>query len=260
MDRVGERSSLAITWSRWYRPTMFALAAVVVAVAVVEIGYAMFGPPQWTVAIGADLNLYTDQVRTVLAGGSWFHDRQLHGPYPLEWGDILYPPVTMLLFAPFLILPYLLWVIIPIGVTGWLLYRWQPAPWTWPVIALCVVWPSTLLHSVAGNPSLWVMLAVALGLSYRWPAVFVLLKPSFLPLALVGIGSRGWWIGLGVLAALSLPFLTDTLAYPGVVLGVKVEGGLLYSIWDLPLVLVPVIAWAGTKSSVRSGLRPERCS
>jgi hypothetical protein len=114
-------------------------------------------------------------------------------------------------------------------------------------MAVCLLWPASGLKFVSQNPTVWIAAFVGLGLRYRWPGVLVLLKPSFLPLALIGIGSRGWWIGLGALVLLSLPFLADTLAYPGIVLGARSADGLLYSLSDLPLVLVPVVAWAGRR-------------
>ena len=84
-----------------------------------------------------------------------------------------------------------------------------------------------------------------LGLRFRGPAVAILLKPSFLPLALIGIRSRSWWLGLGILALLSLPFLGDTLIYPKVMADSRNPDGILYSIADLPTMLIPVIAWLG---------------
>jgi hypothetical protein len=231
--------------AKWARPIAFALTSVLLVLAAIELIWGVYGPPNWRAALGHDLRLYTDQVQTLLAGGPWYHDRQLHGPYPIEWGDILYPPVAALFFAPWIVLPLALWFAIPIGLTSYLIAEWRPRPATWVPMALCILWPSTLLKVISGNPSLWVMLLVALGLRYRWPSALILLKPSFLPLAFMGIRSRGWWVAAGALGVLSLPFLGLTLQYPQVLLDSRSSEGIGYSLADLPMVLIPAIAWLG---------------
>lgn len=229
----------------WVRPFCLVLALTILAAAVVEhvFIWVVFGPPDWGQTIGHDLRLYTGQVQTVLGGGPWYHDRQLHGPYLIEWGDILYPPVTILFFAPWIVLPFVLWLAIPTVVVGYVVREWRPKPWAWVVIALCILWPFTLLKILSGNPSLWVVMLVALGIRFRWPAAFILLKPSFLPFALIGIRSRWWWVVAIALVVLSVPFAALTLQYPQVILDSRSSDGILYSIADLPMVMIPVIAW-----------------
>ena len=58
---------------------------------------------------------------------------------------------------------------------------------------------------ILGNTSMWIV-AAAFGAPYGWPSVFVLLKPTLLPFALLGAKKRGWWLGLAVLLVASLPF------------------------------------------------------
>jgi len=128
-------------------------------------------------------------------------------------------------------------------VTGLLVRRWRPDPLAWVLIAACIVWPSTILKTISGNPNLWVMMLVAMGLAWRWPGALVLLKPSFLPLALIGVNSRGWWLALGTLVVLSLPFLADTLTYPLVIMNSRSPEGVGYSLWDVPTVLPPIFGW-----------------
>jgi hypothetical protein len=113
------------------------------------------------------------------------------------------------------------------------------------LLAFCLIWPTTLLKGMSGNSSLMVMIAVALGLRFGGPGILAILKPSLAPFALIGSKRRSWWIAGGILVLLSLPFIAETLAYPRVILDSHSPDGLLYSAWDLPLLLIPVIAWLG---------------
>jgi hypothetical protein len=66
------------------------------------------------------------------------------------------------------------------------------------------------------------------------------------PLALIGVKSRGWWAIAAVFAAASLALLPQSLDWLSVVRnGQGVRSGLLYSLQDLPLLAVPLFAWAG---------------
>jgi hypothetical protein len=186
-----------------------------------------------------DLSIYLDATTRLLTGDQWFLDRQLHGPYEIVGGDVLYPPTTALLFAPFLVLSREWFVLIPILVTAWSVWRWQPAAWTWPLMALCLLWPTTPLKVVSGNPSLWVAAAVALGLRFGWPGVFILLKPTFLPFAFIGHRRRSYWIAAAALALVSLPMLDAILVYPQVLVDSR-GGGLAYSLPDWPTAFVAI--------------------
>ncbi len=219
-----------------------AATGVLLLFGLVEIGYALTTP--WPAAVMRDLNIYTQATERLFSGGSWYLDRQLGGPYPILGGDVLYPPVTALFFAFWLVLPFPIYLATPIVVTAWLIRSWAPSVWTWPMIALGIVWPFTLLKTTSGNPNVWVMMVIALGLRYRWPGALILLKPSFFPFLLIGIRTRGWWIAAALIAGLSLLFLAPTLAYPRVILDSRGDG-LLYSLIDLPIVAIPVVAWLG---------------
>jgi hypothetical protein len=214
---------------------------VLLGLYVVEVVYA-WTHLGWGFAFGNDLRIYTEATSRLFSDGSWYLDRQMHGPYELAYGDVLYPPVASFFFAPFIVLPTAVYLLIPITVVAWLVATWRPSPWAWPLIALFLVWPLTTLKATAGNPSMYVAMFVGLGLRYRWPGVFVLLKPSLGPFALIGIFDRRWWFGLAVLALGSLPFLAQTIAWPTVALD-AVGGGLYYSLLDLPMVLIPTVAW-----------------
>ena len=74
---------------------------------------------QWLVGIDADI--YFDAAESWLADGTWYLPRQLAGPYGIEYGDVLYPPILLYLLVPFRILPFALWWAIPIAATAWAL-------------------------------------------------------------------------------------------------------------------------------------------
>ena len=100
------------------------------------------------------------------------------------------PPTALLLFIPFTVLPGFLWWAIPAAAVGSMLWRLRPGPIAWPFLVLCVAWPPTVVKVAAGNPVIWAVAALALGTVWRWPSVFVLLKPSLIPFALFGSWTR----------------------------------------------------------------------
>ncbi len=188
-----------------------------------------------------DYDLYMGATRRWLDGGSFYEPYQLSGPYPITAGDILYPPVALIVFAPFVFLPAVLWWIVPLSVVCWVIWRLRPQPTLWPFMALCVAWPPTLVKMVTGNPVIWVVAAVALGTLYRWPYVGVLLKPSLFPFALLGIRSRRWWLALGAFVLACVPFGALWIAWLSTILNAE-GGGLAYSAQEIPMLLLPLIA------------------
>ncbi len=160
-------------------------------------------------------------------------------------GDILYPPTTIPLFMAFLVLPPFLFWALPLAIVVAVVIRYRPAPWTWPVMALCLAYIPTMVKIVHFNPFMWAAAAVALGLAYGWPALFVLIKPSLAPFALVGVRHRSWWIGLAVLVAYSVLFAGMWGDYLTVLRNSRNDGGLLYSLSDVPFLLIPIIAYLG---------------
>jgi hypothetical protein len=191
--------------------------------------------------LGIDYTLYMDATRRWLAGGPFYEPYQLAGPYAIQMGDVLYPPNGLLLFVPFTILPAVLWWVIPLAITTWAVWRMRPSPVAWPFIALCLFIPSFVARTVAGNPVMWVMAALALGCLFKWPSVFVLLKPSLFPFAAVGIRSRSWWVALAVWIAVSVPFGAMWLDWLTAVTN-STGGGLFYSFQDVPILLLPILA------------------
>lgn len=223
-----------------------ARAAVALAVAIfaLPIAFVAITPNALEQPVGVDYQLYRDAATRWLASGTFFEPYQLAGPYPISAGDILYPPVALWLFVPFTILPAILWWAIPVGVTAWVIVRLRPAPRVWPLVALCLAWPTTPLKIWTGNPVMWATAAIALGTIYRWPSVFALIKPSLFPFALFGANRRSWWLALAAFAALSLPFGSMWVDWVASVVNSR-GGGILYSALEIPMLLLPLVAWLG---------------
>ena len=106
-----------------------------------------------------------------------------------------------------------------------------------------------------GNTALWMQAFVALGLRFGWPAVLCLLvKPSMLPFALIGIHRRSWWITLVAGLALTLPLLPLWLDYFTVMRNnVGSWPTPIYLLHDFAWILLPIVASLG-----RRGAAPPR--
>lgn len=195
--------------------------------------------------VGMDLDLYLDAARSWLAGGPFYQLWQLAGPYTVVHGAILYPPPILLLLVPFTVLPEALWWVISIGIVAAVCAYHRPRPVAWLGIVLCLAVPATATRVVHGNPSLWVTTAVALGTIWGWPAVAAFLKPTLAPFGLIGIRRRPWWIAAVGLLVISLAFLPMWGDYLTVARNARDGLGLLYSIQEVPMVCIPVLAWLG---------------
>ena len=233
----------AIPWPRSPVPAL-ALSAAVFALPLV---FVLLIPDPLEQPFGVDFALYRDVAARWLAGGPYFEPYQLAGPYEIQAGDVLYPPVALWLFVPFAWLPepvaWALWWALPIAAVAFAIWRLRPAAASWPLIALCVAWPTTLLKTWTGNPVIWCVGALALGALWAWPSVFVVLKTSLAPFALFGAWRRSWWVAAAALVLASLPFgslwgdwITSIVNSRG--------GGLLYSSLEAPMLLLPLVAWA----------------
>jgi hypothetical protein len=231
------------------RPVGQVSARTRVVLAIVALGILVFpvvdlltaaAKPNFNGYGGIDYTLYMDATGRWLDGGGFFQPYQLAGPYPIQMGDVLYPPYALYLFIPFTVLPAVLWWAIPLGITALVLWRLRPAPVAWPFIALCCFWPPFVARIVAGNPVMWAMAAVALGFVVRWAFVGALIKPSLFPFALLGVRDRAWWVALAVVAVASVPFGALWIDWYRAV--TNSSGGLFYSLQDVPILLLPVIA------------------
>lgn len=91
---------------------------------------------------------------------------------------------------------------------------------------------------------------IAAGLRWRWPGALVLLKPSLLPFALLGICTRGWWVAVTGLLLLTLPVLAMIPDWLRAVFDAQGSGGRLHSANELPLMMIPILAWLGSRRSL----------
>jgi hypothetical protein len=194
--------------------------------------------------VGVDYRLYMDAATRWLHGGPFYQFYQLAGPYQISAGDILYPPVALVLFVPFTFLPAILWWLGPAAALAVCLERLRPSRQAWLWIGVCALWPTTPLKTLTGNPVIWAAGAMALGVVYFWPSVLVLIKPSLFPFALFGARRRSWWLALGAFVLVCLPFGAMWLDWVRSVLNSQ-GGGLAYSALEIPILALPVVAWLG---------------
>jgi hypothetical protein len=180
-------------------------------------------------------------------GASVYLPHQLAGPYSeLSGRDMIYPPVALLLFVPLSYVPAPLWWTIPLGTIAAIPVWFRPEAWTWPLLALALWYPRDESMIIWGNTGMWIAALVALGLVWGWPAALVLLKPSLAPFMLAGSRNpRALALGVVVLAAVSLMMVPLWIDYgtAGRNAGASWPS-VLYSLPDIPLLLMPVLAWA----------------
>lgn len=228
------------------RPLRIAAALAAGAILLIQLPVLLEAAsrPDFNGYAGIDYELYMRATRRWLGGGHFYEPYQLAGPYLIGPGDILYPPVALVLFAPFVLLPAVLWWAIPLGATLLVLVLLRPSIMVWPLMAACLGWQPGQIHIISGNPVMWAMAAVALGTIFKWPSVFALIKPSLFVFAVFGARNRTWWYGLGLFAALSALFLPLWPDWLSAVLNSR-GGGLFYSWQEAPLLALPIIAWLG---------------
>jgi hypothetical protein len=102
---------------------------------------------------------------------------------------------------------------------------------------------------------MWIVAAVALGLRFGWPALLVVVKPSLFPFLLAGAHRRSFWLGIPVVAALCVPFGLLWIDWLHVV--DNAPNGIDYSFGAVPLVLIPVVAWASSRERRVAAVRDE---
>jgi hypothetical protein len=199
--------------------------------------------------VGVDRDLAIELGRRWMENGTMYLSYQL-APYAYDTAagstDVgrmpaLYPPISGPMFWVAGHLPAVAWWGIPLGVIGYCVLRFRPAIWAWPVMAALLVVPNASSSIVAGNTTMWVTAGVASGLALRWPVLVVLLKPTFAPLLILGIRSRAVWAGLLVAAGASLLMLAEWGRYLEAI--GNSNASVTYSVPDLPLVLLPAVAF-----------------
>ena len=232
---------------RIWRTGLLVASGLLALLIAAEVVLMIRNPTIFPSIIGADYGLYMDATRRWLAGGDFYPSWQLAGPFVAAQGPILYPPQALMLFVPFTFLPTILWFAIPTLFTAWIVIGHRPQLWTWPaMLALIAFWPIEWLPYVSGTPTIWIVAAVAAGTRWGWPAALVLIKPTLAPFALLGIRTRAWWVMTGALAVLAIVFARMMIEWMQTVTNLTgPKSGLLYSLENLPLVALPLVAWAG---------------
>ena len=226
------------------------IAVVLIAIAALLLAQMIVEAARSPGAIGIDLTTVLDATRRWTSGSSPYLARQLAGPYQqiganlADSGEMLYPPIALPFFAPFLVVPGLLWWAIPAMAAVAGLWQIRPARWSWPILALCILAGQSLPLIVAGNPTIWIVAAGLWAPSLGWPGPLILLKPSVAPLALLGIRRRSWSVAAALLAIASLPFGRLWADWYVAVTNLRVSGagGILFSLHQLPILLIPVVA------------------
>lgn len=199
--------------------------------------------------LGEDFRFYRSVAERWLSRGDIYAEHQLNGPYEVVVNSsVLYPPVAVLWFLPFVWLPAIAWWVIPLGTLALQFWILRPAPWTWPVLALIVLWPRTIGGILFGNTDMWIAAFVAGGTIAGWPAALVLLKPSLAPFALVAIRDRRLWVALALLGITAIPFGPRWLEYAQAVRDAHALP-ISYSLLNVPLLLAPMVVWLGRRAS-----------
>jgi len=236
---------------RWSTPMAVGVSVLMLVATVYGLSVVLPRVQSHPVTWGVDFHLYQGYAQRWLDGKGFYLDFQLSGPYEvLALWPPLYPPPFLLLIVPFLWLPDLLWWIVPLAAISLAVAHWRPSPWAWAGIAACVAWPRTYEIVIDGNPSMWIAGFAAAGTILAWPYVGIFLKPSLAPLALFGVRHRSWWVAFGVAVLVSLPFGAMWLDYAKAI--GNADQGWMYSLRDVPIVLIPVIAHAGSRARARA--------
>lgn len=241
---------------------MLGLALIVLMIGL-TLSWAYLGAYTSRGIIGIDHRLFVE------LGRRWTEDSSMYAawqfaPYRFDQGsgtnDVasmpsLYPPPAGPVFAVVGALPPILWWIVPLAVVGVSLARWRPAPWAWPLLALVTLSPNLVGVLATGGSTMWVAAGVAAGLAYRWPVVVILLKPTFAPFLLLGVGRRSFWIGgVAPIVIISLLMLPEWGRWLEVLRNTE-SPGLLYSLHDLPLIAVPVVGWLARTTQGNSAVK-----
>jgi hypothetical protein len=255
-------ASAPIDWGRvWTIVACFA-AVLVAAITVDRYLYAAtyLNP-------GVDYDTLMGATHRFLAGGGFYNADQLAGPWIYHQGEpafaapIMYPPDALFLFVPFAYLPGFLWWAGPVAIVGWALWRLRPHPAAWLAIVLLLGVPQSREGIIWGNPVMWMVAFEAAGFVIGWAGVLVLLKPTLAPFALAGFPRRRWLLALALLCVSNLallPMWADWLT----VLRYSSNLGPGFSLYQFPLMAVPLVAWLGSRHGpllrLRRGEAPAR--
>lgn len=254
----GRARTLQPLW-RAYVGLAAPLAIVILAIGGFRLALMLADAARSPGAIGIDYTTAMDAARRWLDGSSPYLARQLAGPYTLlganqsDSGEMLYPPVVLPFYAVAMAIPAILWWAIPVVLSIAGIWRARPARWAWPILSLCLTVGPSLATMIAGNPVMWIIATSLWAPMLGWPGPLALLKPSVAPLALLGIRHRSWWICAGVLGVSCLAFGSLWADWYRSVVNMRTPGmgGILYSVPELPFLVIAVIAAAAARPKAR---------
>lgn len=208
---------------------------------------ALYWMSDWSSVVAlitqADHAIYMRQAARILGGGPVYPAWELAGPFGPDQLPEVYPPLTVFgLIVPLSFLPAPVWWAVPLVVVGLVVFHHRPGPWARVAVLAILALPASWETIAAGNPSLWAVAAMALATIRPSLAAFVMLKPTLAPFAIIGSRQRSWWFAIAGLAVISLAmfplwreWVTVASNYRASPLPVK----------DIPLMLIPLVAWVG---------------
>jgi hypothetical protein len=206
--------------------------------------------------IGMDFRFYRDVGLRWLASGQLYMPRQLQAPYGVAlMSDVLYPPPIIILFAVLAALPVpmavALWWLIPIVLVSVALNRWRPRVSGVAICLTLLLWPRAIGAWIFGNSDIWIMAVVIGGLIWGWPGAAILLKPTFIPAAVLFVCDRRFWLGAIFVVVVSVPMLGLWSDYITAMANLRIQPD--YQLGSLPLLLVPIVAWAARTRAPNAG-------
>jgi hypothetical protein len=208
---------------------------------------ALFMPMiEYGYGLGADGFFYIDLGRRWLETGQWYLPHQFEPHTVTNMVDNVYPPTALPLFVAGAIAPWPLWWIVPIAVLGYCIWRWQPSPWAWVAIVLLLMWPRSIGGYLYGNTTMWTTAALAAGLMWGWPVALLAIKPSVVLFGVFALGRRSAWIGGITFLAATIVMLPLWLDYLNV-LRQTTDTVWHVALFEIPAMLIPVIAWLGSQ-------------
>ena len=85
-------------------------------------------------------------------------------------------------------------ILIPTVVTAAVILSYRPRFWAWSRSSRPRAPPGCAAHPDRRDPTIWLVMLVALATRWPWVSAFIWFKPSVFPFALIGIRDRRWWI------------------------------------------------------------------
>src|SRR5215217_7938528 len=100
---------------------------------------------------GRDIRQYLEATRRWLETGTPYLAHEVAAPFTYSEATFLHPPISLVLFGPFLVLPLVLWWAIPFAIVVAFVVWCRPAAWAWPLVGFALLWHHTGVAVVVGN-------------------------------------------------------------------------------------------------------------